>query len=171
MPESFKGDSFPDDRQYNLWLLLSQTRSAIFRSRQKRMGSYLHPNQALALCTIWIYKGQATPAILARILFLERHSVSELISRMVEKGLVTKTRDEKKKNIVRVDITEKGRKVGRQVIQLDFIKSIFSMLTDEQQEQLQTSLQILLTAAQKEMGSGFTESIQGLKPDNNSKPA
>lgn len=37
------------DDFYNLWLLLSQTRSAIFKVRHKNVGQYLHPNQATAL--------------------------------------------------------------------------------------------------------------------------
>ncbi len=169
MPDKIIEDSFPDDKQYNLWLLLAQTRSAIIRSRQKQEGQHLHPNQALALCTIWAYQGQATPAMLSRVLFLERHSVSELISRMEEKGLVKKNRDELKKNIVRVTITEKGRKITRQVIRIDFIKGIISTLSEEQQEQLRTSLNILLAAAQKEMKTAEVEPLQG--PANGSSSA
>jgi MarR family transcriptional regulator, organic hydroperoxide resistance regulator len=153
MPKQIKDDPLPNDKEYNLWLLLSQTRSAIFRARQEKVGHYLHPNQALALCTIWGYNGQATPAIISRSLFLERHSVSELISRMEEKGLVKKTRDEKKKNVVRVSITEKGRKIGHHVIQREFINGIISTLTEDQQEQLRESLNILMEAAQKSLGT------------------
>ncbi len=40
----------------------------------------------------------------------------------------------------------------RQVIQLDFIRSIMSILDDEQQEQLKAGLTILLKAALKELG-------------------
>ena len=153
MPKQIKDEPFPNDKEYNLWLLLSQTRSAIYRARQEKAGQYLHPNQALALCTIWGYNGQATPAIISRSLFLERHSVSELISRMEEKGLVKKTRDEKKKNVVRVSITEKGRKIGHRVIQREFINGIFSTLSNEQQEQLGICLNILMRAAQKSLGT------------------
>ncbi|MCR4394549.1 MAG: winged helix DNA-binding protein [Dehalococcoidales bacterium] len=154
-------ESLPLDKQYRLWLLLSQTRSAIFRARQKKVGSYLHPNQATALCTVWALNGQATPAMLSRMLFLERHTVSELISRMEEKGLVKKTRDPLKKNVVRISITEKGRKVGHDVIQLDFIRKIMSSLTEEQQEKLHEYLSILLKAAVKELGT--EEELSNLK--------
>jgi DNA-binding MarR family transcriptional regulator len=164
MPKLKTEEIFPNDSQYNLWLLLSQTRSAIFRARQEKMGQYLHPNQALALCIVWGRNGRATPADISRSLFLERHSVSELISRMEEKGLVKKTRDEKKKNMVRVSITEKGREIGSQVIQREFIKNIISNLTEEQQEQLKTSLNTLLTAAKKYLGTE-ADPLQG--PQNN----
>lgn len=142
---------FPFDKQYELWLLLSQTRSAIFRARQKYIGQYLHPNQTIALCIIWSNNGMATPALISRILFLERHSVSELITRMEANGLVTKTRDETKKNVVRISITEKGRKIGYEAIQIDFIKKIISVLKTDQQEQMRIALSQLLKAAQQEL--------------------
>lgn len=168
MPKQIMDDPFPNDKEYNLWLLLSQTRSAIFRARQEKVGHYLHPNQALALCTIWGYNGQATPAIISRSLFLERHSVSELISRMEEKGLVKKTRDEKKKNVVRVAITEKGRKIGHHVIQRDFINGIISTLNDEQQEQLREALNILMQSAQIFLGTDV-DPLQGPRKTTKSK--
>ena len=144
-------DIFPSDNQYELWLLLSQTRSAIFRARQKYVGQYLHPNQTIALCIIWSHNGMATPALISRILFLERHSVSELITRMEANGLVVKTRDETKKNVVRISITAKGRQVGAEAIQMDFIKKIISVLKPEQQEQMRLSLSLLLKTAQQEL--------------------
>jgi DNA-binding MarR family transcriptional regulator len=153
MPKRNAIEPFPVDKLYDLWLLLSQTRAAIYRARQEKTGHYLHPNQALALCNIWAYNGQATPVMLSRALYLERHSVSELISRMEENGLVKKTRDSKKKNVVRVAITEKGRKMGQQVIQREFVNGIISTLSEEQQDQLKTALNLLLQAAQKSMNA------------------
>ena len=140
------------DEYYRLWLLLSQTRSAIFKARQKRLGWYVHFNQAAALLTIWALEGQATPAVLSRQLFLEPHSASELIIRMEKKGLVTKNKDKVRGNIVRLSITEKGRKLCTQTVQVDFIRSIISSLTKEQREQLSSLLSILFKQALKELG-------------------
>ena len=78
------------DEYYSLWLLLSQTRSAVFKARHKKFGKYLHPNQASVLVAIWVYDGETTPATIARQLFPEPHSASELINRMSEKGFVKK---------------------------------------------------------------------------------
>lgn len=140
------------DRYYRLWLLLTQTRSAIFKARQRKVGQYLHPSQAAALIVIWALDGQATPAVLSRNLFLERHSVSELITRMEKKGLVRKNKDKKIRNIVRITITKKGREVCYQAMQIDFIRRIMSSLSEEQREQLRSSLQVLLSEAIKELG-------------------
>ena len=140
------------DDHYRLWLLLSQTRSAIFKVRHKKVGQYLHPNQAAALVSIWALDGQVTPATLSRRLFLEAHTVSELIIRMEKKGLVTKRKDRKKGNIVRISITKKGRQVCSQVMGQDLIRDIISSLSDEQREQLRTSLSILYREVLKQLG-------------------
>ena len=140
------------DDYYRLWLLLSQTRSAVFKVRHKKVGQYLHPNQAAALVSIWALEGQVTPAALSRRLFLEPHTVSELIIRMGKKGLVTKRKDAKKGNTVRVSITTKGRQVCRRVMGQELIRDILSSLTEEQREQLWSSLSTLYREALKELG-------------------
>jgi len=137
------------DEYYRLWLLLTQTRSAIFKVRHKEVGQYLHPNQAAALVTIWAFNGKVTPAALSRRLFLEPHTVSELIMRMQKKGLVKKSRDKNKGTVVRISITKKGKQVCRQAMGQDLIRQIISKLTDEQCEQLKTCLDILFDESLK----------------------
>jgi DNA-binding MarR family transcriptional regulator len=146
------------DDYYNLWLLLSQTRSAIFKVRHKKVGRYLHPNQAAALVSIWALEGQITPAALSRRLFLEPHTVSELINRMQKKGLVAKKKDREKGNVVRISITKKGREVCEQAMGQDLIHHFMSLLSEEQREQLRESLTILYNEALKELG------IHGMMP-------
>jgi DNA-binding MarR family transcriptional regulator len=140
------------DECYDLWLLLSRTRSSIFKARHKKFGQYMHPNQAAALVMIWRFGGQATLAGLANQLFLEPHSTSELVDRMQKKGLVTKTRDRTRGNIVRVSITDKGRKICSELVQADFIRGIMSELSTGQRQRLRSSLSILLRAALRELG-------------------
>jgi DNA-binding MarR family transcriptional regulator len=109
-------------------------------------------NQAAALVIIWGFKGQITPTILSHYLSLERHSVSELISRMEAKGFVRKQRDKNDKKSVKITITEKGKDLCTRAMDIDFIRSIMSTLSKEQRDQLQESLQILLEKARKDLG-------------------
>ena len=139
------------DEYYRLWLLLTQTRSAIFKVRHKEVGQYLHHNQAAALVSIWALNGKVTPAALSRRLFLEPHTVSELIMRMQKKGLVKKSRDKNRGTVVRISITKKGKQVCRQVMGQDLIRQIISKLTDAQREQLQTCLYILFNESLKSL--------------------
>lgn len=148
-----------------VWLLLSQTRSAIFKVRHKKVGQYLHPNQAAALVSVWALDGQITPAMLARRLFLEPHSVSELIIRMEKKGLVRKTRDSKRGNVVRISITDKGRDVCTHVMGQGLIHKIVSVLSDEQRTQLRSSLTLLYREALKELGVEEGLTLPGELPE------
>ena len=159
-------DSLVLDKYYRLWLLLSQTRSAIFKVRHKKVGQYLPPNQAAALVSIWALEGQVTPAALARRLFLEPHSVSELIIRMEKKGLVRKTRDSVRGNVVRISITDKGRDVCLRAMGQDFIHNIIAKLSDEQREQLDTCLTILYTETLKELGMEGEPAVPGELPES-----
>jgi len=140
------------DEYYELWLLLSKTRSAIFKARHKKFGQYMHPNQAAALVMIWRYDGQVTLATLANQLFLEPHSISEQIDRMQKKGLVTKTRDKTRGNVVRVSITDKGQRICSELMQADFIRGLMSELSAKQRKQLWSCLLILFRATLRELG-------------------
>jgi DNA-binding MarR family transcriptional regulator len=154
------------DEYYKLWLLLSQTRSAIFKARHKKVGKYVHFNQGAALMTIWTGNGRVTPAVLARHLFLEPHSVSELIIRMEKKGLVKKNRDKQKENVVRLSLTEKGRRFCRETVQEDFIRGIMSSLTARQRRQLRSYLTVLLRKAMDKLGKDEPLPLPPETPDD-----
>jgi DNA-binding MarR family transcriptional regulator len=114
-------------------------------------------NQAAALVLIWALRGQATPTLLSRYLCLERHSVSELITRIEAKGFVIKNK--KLKKAVRIEITEKGRKICYRSMDTGFIRQIMSYLSEEQRGQLRQCLQILLNAAREELDINNLPSI------------
>jgi DNA-binding MarR family transcriptional regulator len=140
------------DESYSLWLHLFQTRSALFKARQNKVGRYIHYNMAAALVTIWAFEGKATPAVLSRRLFLEPHTTSELVKRMEQKGLIKKNKDGKRENIIRISITEKGRKLCLQAIQPEFVRSAINVLSEEQKNQLNAILRALYVQALKELG-------------------
>jgi DNA-binding MarR family transcriptional regulator len=140
------------DKYYRLWLLLAQTKSALFKAREKKLGHYVHHNQAVALVFIDSHKGKATPSMVSHTLSLEVQSVSGLINRMEKKGLVIRTRDPQRKNVTRLSLTEKGREMAEKVRQLDFVRDTISQLSEEQQEQLRSCLSVLLEYALNELG-------------------
>jgi DNA-binding MarR family transcriptional regulator len=148
-----KQEPFPflnDD--YRLWVLLSQTRSALFKARHKRVKRYIHFNVAASLLHIWRHDGEVNMTDLARQLFLEPHSASEIVNRLEKKGFVEKSKTRGKGNIVNLWITDKGRNFCRESTQPGFIHEMISSLTREQQEQLRTCLYILYDKALEDMG-------------------
>ena len=140
------------DKDYSLWKLLTKTKLALFKARERKMGYYVHSNQASVLVEIWFQEGKATTSMLSKGIFREIHTVSGLISRMEEKGLITKSRDPERKNVTRLAVTEKGREMAKEVVQIDFVRKVMSSLSERQQAQLQSCLNKLLNAALNEAG-------------------
>lgn len=141
------------DRYYDLWALLAQTRDAIFKARQKELRRYgTSATQSAALFAIQAIGDKATPAEISRWLFREPHSVSGLLSRMEKEGLVRKTKDLDKKNLVRVELTEKGYGAYHRSMRQESIHKIMSSLSAEQCQQLTSCLQTLRDEALKELG-------------------
>ncbi len=138
---------------YELWLQFSGTQAAISQARQKKVGRYVHHNQAAALVIIWREEGMATPGFVSKALFLKNHSVSELLTRLEKKGLIEKTRDKIQGNIVRLSITPKGKEYCTRVTQADFIIRVMSSLSEEQKQQLQEILHTLINSVRAETES------------------
>jgi MarR family transcriptional regulator, organic hydroperoxide resistance regulator len=134
-------------KNYRLWILFNQTLAAMTQARIKQVGKYPFPSQAWALIFIWASKGRATPTSIAGYLYEERHSASELITKMEENGLVTKKPDPLLKNMVRISITPKGKEVCSHYMGAEVIDEFISGLTAEQQAQFETCLQIMLEKA------------------------
>lgn len=159
-------DSFPFTNEYHrLWVLLSQTRAALFKARHKRVKRYVHFNVAASLLHIWRHDGQVTMADLANRLFLEAHSASEIVKRLEKKGFVRKTKDSGRGNIVKLWITEEGRQFCREISQPDFVQEVISCLTKEQQEQLWSLLSILYDKALQELNMEDREEEERLYPE------
>ena len=144
----------PAKQAYNLWVLLSQTRNAILRVRQKELDrSNISVAQAAILFAIRSIGDKATPAEIARCILRTPHSVSVVLSRMEKKGLVSKAKDLDRKNLVRVMLTEKGLKaIDHQSNKPESILRIMSDLSDEERQQLGLYLQELRDKALKELG-------------------
>ncbi len=129
------------DKDYNLWVLLHQTRNAILRIRDKELRQYgISTREASTLFNVQAIGDTATPAEIARWAFREHHTVSALVNRMEKKGLITKTKDVDRKNIWRVSLTEKGQQAYRQSLKRESIHAVMSSLTENERQQLETYL-------------------------------
>jgi len=145
------------DADNNLWLLLQQTRDTIATARGKELGKYGLSNieSALLFAISAIYADgsqQATPTEISRWLFRKPHSISALVRRMEKKGLVTCTHDLGKKNLVRIALTDEGRKAYRQSTKRVSIRKALSSLSEEERRQLWSCLKVLRDATLKQLG-------------------
>jgi DNA-binding MarR family transcriptional regulator len=141
------------EQERQLFLLLRQTYTLIHQAIEAdlRESGCVPYTQASVLFVLKAIGEPATPTKLSRWLLREKHTVSELLSRMEKQGLVRKTKDLKRKNLVRVTLTDKGEEALRQgMMEERTIGKIMSCLSHEEQDSLRGHLEKLRSKALEE---------------------
>ena len=142
-----------EDEDQDLWLLLTHTRYAVFRAREKELQRYgISPEQVSLLFTVQALGNRATPAALSRHILRQPHTVSALVDRMARRGLVKKVKDLDRKNLVRVVLTEKGQKTYELSTKRGPIHRIMNELNAKEKNDFREYLVRLLAKARKEIG-------------------
>jgi len=132
------------DRDFKLWVLLHQTRDAIQKTADKELRRFgLSPMEAALIYAVHSIGDRATPAEISRWLFRESHSVSGLLDRMQKKGLIRRSKDLDKKNLVRVSLTEKAQQFYNTYAEMKAIQAVLSCLSEADRECLGASLEKL----------------------------
>ena len=145
------------DENFNLWIMIQQTRDALWAAREKELSNYgLSPIEMAVLFYIQIIERttdrKTTATEIARWLFRKRNSISELLGRMEKKGLVKKIRDLDKKNSVRITLAEKGQQLYSQAMEGQIINKLLSSLSEEERRHLWPGLGRLRNNAIRELG-------------------
>jgi DNA-binding MarR family transcriptional regulator len=89
----------------------------------------------------------ATPAEISKQLLKAPSTTTELIDRMVDKGMVRKVQDLERKNMVRVEMTDLGQELYDKSIKVEYFSKIFSKLTPRRRQSLMAYLDTLAEAA------------------------
>lgn len=140
------------DEFFNLWVLIAQTKDAFLKARQREYDRFNITNERRAvLWSIQYYGGQATPTQIARHLFRELNSVSEILKRMQAGGLIKKYRGLTGTSVL-VKMTKKGSRVFDQSHHNETDGKILSILSRKQREQLASYLWTVRSQALKELG-------------------
>jgi DNA-binding MarR family transcriptional regulator len=140
-------------RHYNLWALLHQVSDIIFSARETELLQHGIPGmQAEVLFVIKAIGTDVTPAQISRLIFRRPHSVSGILNRMEKAGLVKKTKDLHRKNLVRVTITAKGEQAYKQALKRKSVQRIMSALSEGEQQKLKSLLETLRSKGLKELG-------------------
>jgi DNA-binding MarR family transcriptional regulator len=141
------------DKYYGVWLLLILVKDAIHRARQQELREVgITSSEAGILFYARALGNRATPAEISRHLFKRPHGISTLINRMERKGLVRKVNDLDRKNLVRVELTEKGQQAYNHASKRAVIHRVISSLSEEEIRQLSFSLEKLRSSAFDELG-------------------
>ncbi len=146
-----------DDDDYNLWVLLLHSRDMLAAYRQKELSKgRLSNTESIVLFIVQVIEQNggagATPSELSRWLFRKPNTISTLVSRMEKKGLVKRSNDLDKKNLVRIALTEKGYEAYQQAAQRTSIHETLGVLSEEQRQQLRSILMLLRANTLKNLG-------------------
>ncbi len=137
---------------YEIWVLLHQTCHALSKVRENELRPYgITMMQAGILFIIKTIEDPVIPAEIARWIFLERNTVSGILNRMEEQGLINQVKDLGKKNLIRVTLTEKGEEAYQRSSELRAIHETISSLSEEQRESLRTCLTVWRDKALEEL--------------------
>jgi len=141
------------DQNFASWIYIARTRDAIVKNRVKELYNFdLSIRQCTILMVLDALGENSTPAELSRWVFREQHSISDFLKRMERDGLIRRVKDLDRKNMIRVTITEKGRKAVHDIKKLGSIRKIMSSLTKEEHQQLRAILEKLWDKALEELG-------------------
>lgn len=146
-------NNFVFDEDYYIWMLLTYVRRGMVKLREKELSQYsITPEQAGILFCVQVIGEEATPAKISKFTIREPQSVSGMLTRMERKGLIRKVKDLGRKNMVRITITDKGRRAYQQSTYRKSIHNIMSHLAVEKRAQLRPLLETLLDKVVEEMG-------------------
>ena len=141
------------DRHFELWWFMGHMSHAFHRARAKELRKYkMTPEEAAVLFAAQAIGHRATPAEISRWLLREPHSVTGIISRMAKRGLVKKVKDLERKNLVRVELTEKGQLLHLKLDKLRTVKQLISILDTSEQRRVMVLLTKLCKRLNKWLG-------------------
>lgn len=130
------------NRDYEIWVLLHQTRDAVAQAREKELKDIgVNIVQAGLLYIIKNVEPRPTISNIARWMNRKPHTIHSVVGVMEKHGLVKKKKDLERKNLARIAITQKGEKALEQAQErTEAISDIMSCLTDKEVTQLHKSL-------------------------------
>ncbi|OGO23003.1 MAG: hypothetical protein A2144_12465 [Chloroflexi bacterium RBG_16_50_9] len=140
------------DEFFLLWLLVAQAKDAISKARHRDLERFnINKERRAILWSIQNDGGESTPVTIARQLFKELNSVSEMLKRMERQGLVTISKRPGKSSAI-VKLTKKGEEIFNQSRHNEVDKRIFSVLPKKRRERLASDLWIIRNQALRELG-------------------
>lgn len=141
-----------EDRDFASWVFMARTRDAIFRNRVIELQKHnLSVRQASVLIVLEELDRKATPAEVSKWVFREPHSVSDFLKRMERDGLIKRIKDLARKNMIRIEITDKGREAVHEARKIASVHKIMAVLSKEEHQQLMVIMQKLWDKALEEL--------------------
>ena len=140
------------DKDYTLLTLLLQVADIFVKVRERELlPQNLSATSADILFLVDAMGKDIIPAKITRMLLREPHSISGILKRMEINGLLKRTKNMERKNLIRITLTSKGETELKLAMKKEGVNHVLSKLTEEQRRQLKQSLTALKDAGMKEL--------------------
>jgi len=142
-----------EDELQDLFFLFSRAYYMVYRNREKeylRLG--LSPEQAQVLFIAQASGNKTTPTEIARLIVRRHHSVSALVNRMADKGLIRKVKNQQHKNWMKIIVNGKGEKAANSISKIDPVPLILDVLNRKERQALHRYLEKILEKASGKLG-------------------
>jgi MarR family multiple antibiotic resistance transcriptional regulator len=143
------------DQENELWILMRQSGDLMSKLMDKKLEhTGLSTIQVALIFTIAFLGNKATPRRLSRRLGREPHTISEMLTRMEKQGLIKKINDLERKNMVRIEITDKGKKLYSATNDITR-PPVMSALTEKEREEFRVYLMKIRSKAIQLLGKSY----------------
>lgn len=133
------------ESNFALWHLIGSVHHSLLLPRQKELNQYHLPaRQAYVLRIIQELGPKPTLSELAKKVERTVHVISRQTAKMEKDGLIKRIKDTPKSNLLRIELTEQGLEMTRVSRQSKSIDAIFSSLSGEERQQLESILNKIL---------------------------
>lgn len=138
------------EEEFYIWVSLWRAAKAMLKVRQKELYRVkLSPAKTSVLHVVQSHDNRVTPAEISRELMRDPNTITELLISMEKDGLLKRVKDLPRKNMIRVELTDKGRESYSGTTTTQSIIEIFSVLSYEEQRQLMSLLNRVTVKAQE----------------------
>lgn len=147
-------DYMKEDPDFELWRLLYNTATMAKKAREKELRKYgISPTTAAVLdCVNKSPQGSPTPSQISSWIIREPQSTSGILNRMEKRGMIVKTRDPKRRNVVRVALTKWGEDTNKKALKRKSIHMIISTLSKEERQELTLCLKKIQSKVTRVLG-------------------
>ena len=135
---------------YRIWVMLQRTHYVMHQLREKELREKgITMPQVVALAMVKNSAKPVTPAVIARRTYRQPHTVSSLLNRMETNGLIKKVKDLDRKNMVRIEITDKGNAIYEDLRHVKYLSRVIDGLSPQKREDIKDCLDDLYRLTQQ----------------------
>jgi DNA-binding MarR family transcriptional regulator len=134
---------------FALWLLIAKANHLLLLKRRRELIQFqIPPGQLQVLHAIHVLSPLSTIAGVAKELDRGVHVISRQTVSMEKYGLIKRIKTTPRSNLLKLELTEKGRELVQISWQSESIDAVLSSLTKQEQQQMESTLKKIIAKAE-----------------------